>query len=79
MVLRDGETWNLAWPSPGTVWDAATGKITVNGVGALVGESVSLGGGEMDVSPETLDRFLWVVRPESDCTTRPYWFVYRIT
>jgi hypothetical protein len=64
----------VVWPSPGTEWNAVTSTISVNGVEAQIGATVTLTGGEGNVSPEELVESDWVTPPLAECVENPLWF-----
>lgn len=77
LLLQDpaGETTLLAWPSPGTTWNAITETLTVDGTELRVGDGLVLGGGEF-LSP--VDPSEWVVPPTPQCWSEKRWLVEAI-
>ncbi|HET9879966.1 MAG TPA: hypothetical protein VFQ81_11785 [Candidatus Limnocylindria bacterium] len=75
--MPGGATYNLYWASDAVVnGDGST--VTLNGVTATVGESVMVGGGEMNVDRETVASFDWVEAPAERCIHGPDWFVWQL-
>lgn len=76
LVDGAGEMESVAWPSPGTAWDPSTGTISVGGVEATVGDTVSLVGGEGNgLLWNDKD---WVAAPAPGCVTEQLWIVYQM-
>jgi hypothetical protein len=73
LVDRRSERINLAWPSPGTLWDPTSKTITVDGVTASVGDEVTLGGGTgFGVDDESSQ---WLGGPAHSCVSGDQWLV----
>ncbi len=75
VIVADESVHTVAWPQPGTVWDAAAGTITLSGVTARIGASVTLGGGEAHVVDLSGD---WITPPAPECLTVPVWYASRM-
>lgn len=72
LVIIDeaGDAYTVAWPSPFSQWDPLTRTITIRGVRARLGATVSLDGGEGQPNEETA----WVNPPAAACFENPFWF-----
>jgi hypothetical protein len=53
LLVTAEDTVGVAWPMPGTRWDASTATIEVRGTTARVGERVELGGSGVLVTPRS--------------------------
>jgi hypothetical protein len=74
LMLRtsDGANHLLAWPYPGTAWNAFDASVTIDGMRLRPGETITVGGGEYD-SPRRTDK--WVVPPPRGCWREKRWLV----
>jgi hypothetical protein len=72
LINRRAERIDLAWPSPGTVWDPSSQTITVDGVTATVGDEVILSGGTgFGAGGEDV----WMGGPAHSCVSADQWLV----
>jgi hypothetical protein len=68
-LIVQGKPVLLAWPSPGTKWDATSLTVTIYGVSARVGERVSVFGGMGNYGGN------WLNPPPRECRQGDVWRV----
>jgi hypothetical protein len=76
IVDSEEDAWTVAWPTPGTLWNANTGTISLRGVQARVGDTVTLGGGEPHLTSVGAG---WVTPPAPECIRVPVWYASSMT
>jgi len=74
VIVAADQVHTVVWPSPGTEWDPLTGTISVNGISARLGATVSLTGGEAHVPPDAIVDGDWVMPPAAECLDNPIWY-----
>ena len=72
LSLPNGGSAMLIWPSPASTWDEATQTIALDGVEAHVGDTVSLGGSNVQAPEADSD---YVVPPTTACRKPSAWLV----
>jgi hypothetical protein len=72
VVEPGGQSRTVIWPSPFTIWDRFGGRITVHGITAKLGDTVSLGGGEVRLVGGSIPES-WIVPPARECSTGTMW------
>lgn len=77
VVETGGQSRTVIWPSPFTVWDRIGGRITVHGVAASVGDTVSLGGGEVRLVNGRIPES-WIIPPAPECSAGTMWLASMI-
>ncbi len=76
LFLDTGDTLlGLAWPSPGTEWQASSGGVSLSGEVAAPGSQIKLGGGQVSLTDEVSLSLEWTGTPDQSCLTDPMWFV----